>query len=379
MQNTQVQAAFVSTNSITQGEQVADIWEPLYQRFGIHIDFAYRTFRWDSESNNKAHVHCVIIGFSTCENKQHKVLYSGNSVHIVENINPYLHASQTVFIKAITNALCAVPKMLSGNRPTDGGNLILSEEEKNELLAKEPAAEKFVKRFMMGYEFINNVPRYCLWLVDASPKELRSLPLVMARVEKCKQSRLNSTDKGRQKLADTPTLFREQLNPITCIVLPKVSSQRRRYIPMGYIDDSVIAGDKLFVIPDATKYHFGVLNSNVHMAWMRTISGRLKSDYSYSINVVYNNFPWPTPTDAQRAEIERTAQGILDARALYPDSSLADLYDDVLMPRELREAHRANDRAVMRAYGFDLKMSESACVAALMQMYQELVATEKSR
>ena len=372
MNGTNVKTAFVSTNSITQGEQVADIWEPLYHRFGIHIDFAYRTFRWDSESTNKAHVHVVIIGLSACENNGEKYLFTDNISKHVDEINPYLHAAKTVFIKARTKALCDVPKMLSGNRPTDGGNLILSEDEKNDLLQKEPGAEKFVKRFMMGYEFINNVPRYCLWLVDAEPSELKKLPLVTKRVTLCKKSRLESTDKGRQKLADTPTLFREQMNPDACIVLPKVSSQRRRYIPMGYIDNQTIAGDKLFIIPDATLYHFGILNSNVHMAWMRTISGRLKSDYSYSINVVYNNFPWPTPTPEQRAEIERTAQGILDARANHPGSSLADLYDDVFMPKDLREAHRANDRATLRAYGFPVKITEPDCVAELMKRYEEL-------
>ena len=225
----------------------------------------------------------------------------------------------------------------------------------------------------MGYEFINNVPRYCLWLVDASPSDLRKMPMVMKRIESCREARENSPDAGRRKLAQTPTLFREQLNPDYFIAVPKVSSERRKYIPMGYLDKATIAGDKLFIIPDSTIYHFGILTSNVHMAWMRAVCGRLKSDYSYSINVVYNNFPWPTPTEAQKAKIEQTAQAILDARALYPDCSLADLYDETTMPPELRKSHQQNDRAVMQAYGFSVKdMTESKCVAELMRRYQEL-------
>ena len=228
----------------------------------------------------------------------------------------------------------------------------------------------------MGYEFINGVKRYCLWLVGIQPNELRSMPRVLERVRLCKEARLNSPDEGRRKLANTPTLMREQVNPESFIAIPKVSSQSRQYIPMGYLDESVIAGDKLFMIPEASLYHFGVLMSNVHMAWTRVICGRLKSDYSYSINIVYNNFPWPNPTDKQKAKIEQTAQAILDARTLYPDSSLADLYDEVSMPPELRKAHQENDRAVMRAYGLDPKVfgidKESLIVAELFNLYKKL-------
>ncbi len=375
MQNTSIRTAFVSTNSITQGEQVAGVWKPLYERFGIHIDFAHRTFIWDSEASLKAHVHCVIVGFSTAPNSQSKKIYTSERFQIVNNINAYLVDAEDVFIESRTKAIADVSKMLSGNRPTDGGHLILSPEEKEDLLTIEPAAAKYVKRFMMGYEFINNVPRYCLWLVGITPAELRQMPKVAERVALCKKAREASPDAGRRRLAETPTLFREQLNPEYFVVVPKVSSERRRYIPMGYLDKSTIAGDKLFIIPDATIYHFGVLISNVHMAWMRATCGRLKSDYSYSINIVYNNFPWPEPTDAQKAKIEQTAQAILDARALYPDSSLADLYDEVLMPPELRKAHQNNDRAVMQAYGFDIKTTtESKCVAELMRMYKQITS-----
>ncbi len=377
IESTSIRAAFVATNSITQGEQVTGVWKPLYNRFGIHIDFAHRTFRWDSEASLKAHVHCVIVGFSVAANDRPRALYEGERKQLVENINPYLTNGTNLFIESRKTALSDVPQMLSGNRPTDGGHLILSEDEKNELLKKEPQAEKYIKKFMMGYEFINRVPRFCLWLVGITPDELRALPMVRDRVALCKEARENSPDAGRRRLAETPTLFREQLNPESFVVVPKVSSERRRYIPMGYLDQNTIAGDKLFIIPDATKYHFGVLMSNVHMAWMRVVCGRLKSDYSYSINIVYNNFPWPNPTPEQRKKIEHTAQAILDARELYPNSSLADLYDDVLMPSELRKAHQDNNRAVMEAYGFSVKdMTESACVAELMKMYQALV--EKS-
>ena len=263
--------------------------------------------------------------------------------------------------------------MISGNRPADGGHLILSKEEKEELLAKEKNAEPYVKRFMMGYEFINNVPRYCLWLVDIKPDELRRMPEVLRRVEACRADRLNGAD-DRKKLAETPTRFRETRNPENFIAIPVVSSQRRRYIPIGYLHKDVIAGNKLFMIENASLYHYGVLTSNVHMSWMRLTAGRLKSDYSYSKDIVYNNFPWPSPTETQKNQIEKTAQGILDARSLYPDSSLADLYDPLTMPQELRKAHQLNDKAVMQAYGMPIKETdESACVAWLMRMYQDMV------
>ena len=364
-------AALVSTNSITQGEQVAAIWKPLQELFNIHIDFAHRTFRWDSEATLKAHVHCVIVGFSNLNVP--KVIYDGGKKKDAENINAYLIDAPEVYIDSRKQPLCDVPEMVTGNRPADGGNLIIEAEDYTEFIQKEPQARPYIKKLLGAAEFINNKDRWCLWLVDASPAELRKMPLVMDRIQACKEDRENAPDEGRRKLAATPHLFREQLNPDTYIIVPSVSSERRRYVPMGFMKADTIPTNLVLIIPDATLYHFGVLESNVHMAWMRAVCGRLEMRYRYSKDVVYNNFPWPNPTEEQKAKIEQTAQAILDARALYPDSSLADLYDELTMPVELRRAHQDNDRAVMQAYGFNVKtMTESQCVAELFKLYQEL-------
>ena len=373
MMNTTIRTAFVSTNSITQGEQVAGVWKPLYERFGIHIDFAHRTFRWDSEASIKAHVHCVIVGFSIAQNSAPRVIYTSDRNQVVENINGYLMDAPTVFIENRNKPLCNVPLMTTGNRPADGGHLIIESEDYEDFISKEPGALPYIKKLLGSTEFINNKDRWCLWLVDISPSELRKLPKVLNRIEACKQDRENSPDAGRRKLASTPSIFRETLNPDNFLVVPKVSSERRRYVPIGFYTGDTIPTDLVFIIPDASKYLFGVITSNVHMAWMRAVCGRLKSDYRYSKDIVYNNFPWPNPTDEQKAKIEKAAQAILDARELYPDASLADLYDELTMPQELRKAHRENDRAVMEAYGFDVnEMTETTCVEALMKMYQEL-------
>ncbi|MDE5754655.1 MAG: class I SAM-dependent DNA methyltransferase [Oscillospiraceae bacterium] len=373
MQNTATQTAFVSTNSITQGEQVASVWKPLFDRFGIHIDFAYRTFRWDSEASLKAHVHCVIVGFSTAENPQERKLYSSDRFQVVKNISPYLIDAKTIFIESRTKALCDVPIMQNGGKPAEGGFLILTEEEKNELLKEEPQAEKFIRPFMMGKDFIQRKPRYCLWLVGANPTDLKKCRRVLERVEKVRAFRLASKKDATRKKADTPTLFDEIKESKTgYVALPKVSSENRRYIPIDYLSAEVIAGDKLFMVANAELYLFGVLTSNVHMAWTKTVCGRLKSDYSYSNTIVYNNFPWCKPTDEQKKKIEKTAQAILNARARYPDCSLADLYDELTMPPELRKAHQQNDFAVMETYGFDRTITESECVAELMKRYQKL-------
>lgn len=374
MQGTAVRTAFVSTNSITQGEQVAGVWKPLYERFGIHIDFAHRTFRWDSEASIKAHVHCVIVGFSNEPNPAPKRIYTTERYQEVENINPYLLDAPNVFIDSRTNSICNVPQMVYGNKPTDGGFLFLSPEERDELLKREPGTEKFIRQIYGATEYINNKARYCLWLVGASPAELRKSPFIMERVEQVRQFRLNSTKAATQRSADTPTLFQEIRHPDSeYIIIPCHSSETRRYIPFGFVSSNILVNNAVQLIPGGSIYHFGILTSNVHMAWTRAVCGRIKSDYRYSKDVVYNNFPWPTPTDTQKAKIEQTAQAILDARARYPESSLADLYDELTMPPELRKAHQDNDRAVMQAYGFSVRdMTESICVAELMRMYQSL-------
>ena len=374
MEGTRIRTAFVSTNSITQGEQVAGVWKPLYDCFNIHIDFAHRTFRWDSEASIKAHVHCVIVGFSTAPNYKQKQLYSSERFQLVDNINFYLIEAPTVFVESRNKPICDTPSMTTGNRPADGGHLIIENDEIEEFLKKEPNAKKYIKKLIGSEEFINNKKRWCLWLVDANPAELLKMPEVMKRIELCRQDRLNGAP-DRQKLADTPTLFRETKNPNTFIVVPAVSSERRKYVPIGFLDSATIPTNLVTIIPDASLYHFGVLTSNVHMAWMRAVCGRLKSDYRYSKDIVYNNFPWCNPTTEQRAKIEQTAQAILDARAAYPECSFADMYgEQMYMFPKLLQAHRENDRAIMQAYGFPIRndFTESMCVAELMKMYQKL-------
>ena len=375
--NPSIKAALVSTNSITQGEQVANLWKPLFEQYGIHFDFAYRTFQWDSEADIKAHVHCVIIGFSSSispESNSDKTIYLSEAQSIsATNINGYLMDAPNVWIESRNKPLCDIPEIGIGNKPIDGGYYLFTEEEKEEFIAKEPKSAPYFRRWYGSEEFINNKVRYCLWLGDCSPAELRALPHCYERVMNVREYRLQSPSEGTRKIADIPTRFHvENMPKSTYIIIPETSSERRRYVPMGFMNPDVLCSNAVRLIPNASLYHFGVLTSNVHMAWMRVVCGRLEMRYRYSKDIVYNNFPWPTPTDEQKARIEQTAQAILDARAKYPDCSLADLYDEVTMPPELRKAHQENDRAVMAAYGFDIKMSEPACVAKLFEMYQEL-------
>ncbi len=374
MKGTYIRTALVSTNSVSQGESVAILWKPLFED-GVHIDFAHGTFRWDSEASIKARVHCVIIGFSTAPNKKSKILYSAERPQIVENINGYLVDADNVFVESRTTPICTIPKIGIGNKPIDGGFYLFKAEEKEKFIKIEPNSEKWFRPWVGSDEFINRYFRYCLWLGYCPPNELRKMPECLKRVEAVRNFRLSSSSAGTVKLADTPTRFHVENMPTdNYILIPKVSSEKRKYIPIGFLTPDVLASDLVFLIPNATLYHFGVLTSNVHMAWMRAVCGRLETRYRYSKDIVYNNFPWCNPTTEQKKKIEETAQAILDARALYPDCSLADLYDEVAMPPELRKAHQANDRAVMQAYGFDVKtMTESTCVAELMKMYQKLV------
>lgn len=370
LEGTNAEAAFVSTNSIVQGEQAPILWEDLFGQ-GTVINFAYRSFVWSSESNQKAQVHCIIIGFSF-HNKDEKFIYENGAVYKVRHINGYLLNASDTFIQLRGKPNPIVPKLIQGNKPWDGGHLILSKEERDVLIKEHPQAATFIHLFIGSNEFINNKKRYCLWLKGVSPNEYRHIPEIMERLAKCAEVRRKTKTVAVQSQAETPMLFSQIRQPASdYLAIPEVSSERRRYIPIGYMSNSIIASNKLYVVPNASSYLFGVLISNVHMAWMRTVAGRLEMRYSYS-PAVYNNFPWPNPTEEQKAKIEQTAQAILDARALYPDSSLADLYDELTMPVELRKAHQNNDRAVMEAYGFNVKtMTESQCVAELFKLYKE--------
>ena len=381
IQNTNIRCAFVSTNSITQGEQVSVLWDFLLKK-NISIDFAYKSFVWNSEAKEKAQVHCVIIGFSSMKQKS-PILFDKDNKEIVETINPYLIAGEMIYVGRRNKPISQKLEMSRGNQPTDGGNLIIEAEEYDSFIKSEPAAKKYIKKLIGSREFINSLDRYCLWLVGVSPKDLRSMPKVLERVNLVKEMRLNSSAVGTRKLAERSHEFRETKNPNTYLIIPRVSSENRRYIPIGFLDSSTIPTDSVTIIENATLYDFGILTSNVHMAWMRTVAGRLKSDYRYSAKIVYNNFPWPELTEEQKSKISKTAQAILDARALYPDSSLADLYDELTMPVELRRAHQANDKAVMEAYdmtkivdGKRTWLTESETVARLFEMYEDITKTK---
>ena len=379
---TNIRAAFVSTNSITQGEQVA----PLWQNLDAHIDFAYKTFKWSSESSQLAQVHVVIIAFSHAPNPKPKKIFSvgfelndeGKKVEkishtVAQNINGYLIDAPNIYIEKLSKPLCNVPAIAKGSQPTDGGNLVIKAADYEEFVKAEPAALKYIRPYIGAEEFINGKKRYCLWLVDCPPNELRSMKKVFERVKKVVESRLNSPKVTTQKFAETPTLFTEIRQPDSnYILIPSISSENRRYIPIGFMTPDVIASNLALTISGATLYHFGVLTSSVHMAWTKAICGRFELRYIYSASLVYNNFPWCEPTAGQRRVIEATAQKILDVRSKYAGASLADLYDATAMPADLKRAHRENDAAVLAAYGFAQNLSEAEIVARLMKMYMEL-------
>jgi hypothetical protein len=381
-----IRCAFVSTNSICQGEQVPVLWPELF-RLGIHIHFAHRTFQWSNDASGVAAVHCVIVGFARTT-PEHCLLFdyqhpkSEAMRHIVESISPYLAAGpQLVITKRQKPLNPALPVMRCGNKPSDGGNLLLTPEERQRLLQENPGAAKFIRRFIGSEEFINGIERYCLWLADANPAELRSLPAVMRRVDAVREFRSASTAAPTRKSALTPTRFFFVSQPeTTYILIPEVSSERRLYVPIGLMPPDVITSNKNYVIPLDDKSIFGVLQSAMHMAWMRTVAGRLKSDYQYSGTMVYNNFPWPLDaTEAHRDAIAKAAQGVLDARAAFPDATLADLYDSLSMPPALVKAHQALDRAVDAAYvpsgGKKKKWdSDAQRVAFLFELYQRLTS-----
>ena len=392
IRGTNISCAFVSTNSICQGEQVSPLWKDLFNNYNVQIDFAYQTFKWESESTKKAAVHCIIVGFSYKNSeKQRKIFQNDGNIIRANNISPYLIDSPTVFIDSRSKPLCNVLEIRKGNQPTDGGYLIVEDEDYETFVKKEPNAKKYIKKLIGAKEYINNLNRYCLWLVDVAPNELRKMPEVMKRIENVRKIRLESPDKSvREKHALTPHLFREQNNYNSYIIVPSTSSENRRYIPLGFENKDSIPTNAVLIIPEANLFDFGIITSSVHMAWMRTVCGRLEMRYRYSKDIVYNNFPWVLPktetsldvsnpcgnnfqcTPEQAKKIEQTAQAILDARAKYPECSLADLYDELTMPIELRKAHQANDRAVMEAYGFTKDITESEIVAELFKMYEKL-------
>jgi hypothetical protein len=378
--NRHASCAFVATNSITQGEQVGILWGAL-AALGVRIHFAHRTFQWSNDAQGVAAVHCVVIGFGMTD-AAHKTIFSypdikGAGVPLpASNINGYLVDAPDVLLPRRTKPLCDVPEMQRGSDPTDGGFLLLSTTEKAELIASEPSAATWIKPFLMGNEFINNEERWCLWLQKCSPSTLKTMPKILARVAAVKQFRSASKRNKTLAMATQPSSFSEPRQPETdYIAIPKVSSERRDFIPIGYLPKDTIAGDKLFTLEHATFYHFGMLCSTMHNAWMRAVCGRMKSDYSYSNTIVYNNYPWPTVlTDKQRSSIEAAAQAVLDARAQFDGASLADLYDPLTMPPALVKAHRQLDRAIDAAYGYKGDADDAPRVAFLFALYQQLTA-----
>jgi hypothetical protein len=388
MQGTTIRCAFVSTNSITQGEQVGVLWSWMLAQ-GIKIFFAHRTFSWNSEAKGKAAVHCVIVGFAA-EDISPKWLFEYEHIkgeaHLLQakNINPYLVDAPNALLSNIKKPICNVTPIIFGNMPNDGGGLLLSEDEKRDMLLKEPDAKPWIRQFLGAEEFINKKNRWCLWLNKISPSELKSLETIKKRVESVKKHRSESTRKTTLELASTPTLFGEIRQPENSYILvPRHSSESRTYIPCGFIEPSIICGDSNMLIPGASLYEFGIINSLTHNAWMRTVCGRLESRYRYSAGIVYNNFPWPeNPNEKQTQTIETAAQAVLDARAQFPDASLADLYDPLTMPPVLLKAHQTLDKAVDAAYGKTNFKTEAERVAFLFELYQKytsLLPVEKPK
>ena len=378
IKNTNIRCAFVSTNSICQGEQTEILWKLLYKD-NIRIIFGHKTFKWDSEASLNAHVHCVIIGFDSSNKSIDKYLFENSRIIKAKNINAYLLDADNIFIESRNKPIDDRLKMIAPNKPCDYNNLKIESEDYEKFIEKCPKAEKWIKKMVGAQEFINGKKRYCLWLVGCEPTELKNMPQVLERVNQCREDRIKANTSESLRLAETPTLFREQINPNNYLIIPCVSSEKRKYIPIGFLDKDTIPVMGTLIIPNADLFYFGILTSNVHMAWVRAVAGRLEMRYRYSKDIVYNNFPWPNPNEKQKEKIEKTAQMILDSRAKYPNSSLADLYDELTMPPELRKAHQQNDIAVMEAYGFDWRnMTESDCVSKLMEMYQELINQESN-
>jgi len=390
IQDTNIKVAFVSTNSIVQGEQTSILWGQMLNKYNIKIHFAHRTFKWSNEAKGNAAVYCVIVGFANYDTNNKSIFeyenIKGEAHELkVKNINPYLVDAKNFFITKRTSPLCNVPKMFKGSQPTDGGNFLFTEEEKNDFLIKEPKAEKFIKQLISAHEFINAEKRYCLWLVDAEPNELKQMPYLLNRIEGVRQMRLKSSKQATVKWASQPTLFTENRQPKdNYILIPSHSSENRNYIPLGFMTKDDILNNSCLSVPNATLFHFGVLTSLMHMTWVKSICGRLESRYRYSNEIVYTNFPWPeNPTEKQVQAIEVAAQKVMDARAMFPKSSLADLYDPLTMPSALLKAHNELDKAVDLAYRPQPFTSEANRMVYLFELYEkytaDLFTTEKKK
>jgi hypothetical protein len=381
IKNTRVEVGFVATSSITQGEQVYLLWNSLINDFGVKINFVHRTFKWSNEAKGNAVVHCVIIGFSLFE-RPRKEIFDYESINsdpqkiIVEKINPYLNSGSLVLISKRSKPLSNVSPITCGNKPSDDGNFIFSDVEKNEFVKKEPLAHSFFRKYIGSAELINNTFRWCLWLKDIPPVELKKMPLVLEKIDKVRKFRENSTAAPTRKTALTPSLFFYISQPDTnYLAIPEVSSERRKYIPIGFLDKSIIASNKLQIIHNANLYLFGILTSEMHMTWVRYVCGRLKSDFDYSSTIVYNNYPFPeNVSDKQKQKVETAAQKVLDTRAKYPDISLADLYDPLTMPPDLVKAHQALDKAVDLCYRPQPFVSELNRIEYLFSLYEALSA-----
>jgi hypothetical protein len=381
VRGTKVRVCFVATNSITQGEQVPLVWGLMFKKFQVKIHFAHRTFQWESEARGRAHVHCVIIGFGL-ENLSSKHLYDYDLdeehpvIENVPNISPYLTPGNDVFVSKRQKPLCLVPEMRCGNKPTDNGNFILTDSEKSEFLKHEPAAKKFLRRFTGSEEFINGNMRWCLWLEDATPDEIRSMPKIYEKVKAVREFRLQSSASPTRKAAGRANEFFYISQPKSrYILIPEVSSERRKFIPIGFMSPDVISANTNFLMPSSSLFHFGILTSNMHMAWVRQVGGRLESRYRYSGSIVYNNYPWPqSPTPQQKSAVEKAAQAVLDAREQFPGATLVDLYDPVAVPPALAKAHAELDRAVDRCYRKDSFPSDRARVEYLFALYEQLTA-----
>ena len=380
MFNTKIESAFVSTSSIAQGEQPAILWQPLMKENNTIINFAHHTFKWGNEAKGKqAQVQCVIIGFSDYKNDKEKKIFDENNLSVANNINPYLVDAPDIMVERRSTPICDVPTMGIGNKPIDGGYYLFTKEERDEFIKKEPKSQKLFKEWIGAEEFLNGQKRYCLYAKDCHPSELKKMPEVLKRIKLVRDYRSNSKSLPTRKLADYPLEFHVTNIPSSdYIVIPRTTSENRKYIPLGFINKNVIASDATLIIPNTTLYHFGILTSSVHMAWIRAVAGRLEMRYRYSKDIVYNNFIWPNPTPTQKENIEKAAQAVLDARKLYPDSTLADLYDPNTMPPELTKAHERLDKAVKAAYGNKGFETEEEIVASLMKLYKEAVEKEKN-